>query len=59
VTCSKANHAPGVTVSDGKSKTTSGPEPFFIEAEAGSRITLDASNPTIQMVMNLRALLSV
>ncbi|RDW87849.1 hypothetical protein BP5796_03543 [Coleophoma crateriformis] len=36
---SQANHAPVVAVN----QSTSGPEPYLIEAEAGSEITLDAS----------------
>ncbi|KAL4874696.1 hypothetical protein BJY04DRAFT_233397 [Aspergillus karnatakaensis] len=35
---SKANHAPVVIVND----STAGPEPFLVEAEAGSELTLDA-----------------
>ncbi|KAL2840300.1 hypothetical protein BJY01DRAFT_257429 [Aspergillus pseudoustus] len=40
---SKANHAPVVIVNDGDNESTAGPEPFFIEVEAGAQITLDAS----------------
>ncbi|KAL2810338.1 hypothetical protein BJX63DRAFT_423172 [Aspergillus granulosus] len=40
---SKTNHAPVVIVSESANESTPGPEPFFIDAEAGTRITLDAS----------------